>query len=161
MWSIIRNLTGNLTYTVKVHRQETRTCTQLNGLGQGPVCSPNKYNTSIEPQLKELEAAGAGVQVDGKLIMGVGWSDDLYTIVQEDHLEPVLQCIEKASKTFRKNYKPRKASPCRCAERWRIPRGPDPNWTARTSRRLRRKRSWGSRWSHPCTAQRVPPQTQK
>jgi hypothetical protein len=108
MRSIIKSLTGNMTYTVKVHGPETKTFTQLKGLGQGPVCSPNKYNTSMEPLLKELEAAGAGVQVEGKLIMGVEWSDDLYTIVQQDNLEPVLRCIERASKTFRKNRQAKK-----------------------------------------------------
>jgi hypothetical protein len=31
MWSLIKNLTGNMTYTVKVHGQETRTFTQRKG----------------------------------------------------------------------------------------------------------------------------------
>ena len=56
----------------------------------------------MEPLLQELEAAGAGINVDGENILGFAWSDDLMMLVEEDKLDKVLRCLEQASGKYRK-----------------------------------------------------------
>jgi hypothetical protein len=41
-------------------------------------------DVSTHPLLIHLEEAGAGIEVDGELILGTAWSDDLMMLVEED-----------------------------------------------------------------------------
>jgi hypothetical protein len=112
-WSILRSISGNMRYKVKIHGRETREFEQKKGYGQGPTSSTGKYNTSTEPLLQALEDAGAGVMVDGEKILGFSWSDDLFAIVPEENLTAVLECMSKSTKTFKKTMKASKS--------WAIP----------------------------------------
>ncbi len=69
---------------------------------QRPILTPDKYNLSTHPLLEHLEEAGAGIEVDGELILGTAWSDDLMMLVEEDKLDAVLRCLETISGRYRK-----------------------------------------------------------
>jgi hypothetical protein len=49
-----------------------------------------------------LEAAGAGVMVDGEHVLGFAWSDDLMMLVEEEKLDQVLRCLEDISGLYKK-----------------------------------------------------------
>jgi hypothetical protein len=104
-WSIVRSLSGDMKYKVKVHSTHTTQFQQKRGLGQGPILSPGKYNISTHPLLEFMEKAGAGITVDGEVILGTAWSDDLLLLVYEDKLEQVMQQLEVASGKYQKKTK--------------------------------------------------------
>ena len=109
IWSVLKSLTGNMTYKVKIHGRETKEFTQKKGYGQGPGSSPTKFNTSMEPLLIALQEAGAGIMIDGRNVIGFAWSDDMFTIVLEDKLDQVLECIRTSSTTYKKKLKASKS----------------------------------------------------
>jgi hypothetical protein len=65
------------------------------------------YNISMDPLLWALQQA-AGVKVDGKIILGFAWSDDLMLLIREDKLAQVLRALETASGRFRKKTQAKK-----------------------------------------------------
>jgi hypothetical protein len=108
-WSILRSLSGNMRYKVKIHGRKTEEFTQKKGYGQGPTSIPTKYNTSTEPLLQDLEDAGAGIIINGEIILGFCWSDDMLILVTEDKLKAVLLVLSKSSATYKKKLKASKS----------------------------------------------------
>jgi hypothetical protein len=108
-WSVLRSLSGDMRYKVKIHGRMTEEFTQKKGYGQGPTGIPNKYNTSTEPLLQDLEDAGAGIMINGEKILGFCWSDDMFLLVHEDMLDAVLLVLSKSSTTYKKKLKASKS----------------------------------------------------
>ena len=98
-WELSRQLAGNTTYQTRYHGILTQKSAQAGGLSQGKVLSGTKSNIGMHPLMTGLDDKRVGVIVNGRLITGPLWSDDLgspnYIDGLSDKLTAIAACFSK------------------------------------------------------------------
>ena len=101
LWSLVRSLSENTRYRVRLQNILSKIIEQKDGLAQGPLLSPDRYNVLSSFLLTLLDDSGAGVIVQERTILGACWSDDLNLLVEESRLQKVLDAVAKFTSRLR------------------------------------------------------------
>ena len=146
LWEMMRQLASEASYRTMFHGHLTPPAVQKGGYMQGKSLSPTHFNTGFHPILVEVERAGGGVNILGRNILGVCWSDDNWTIARDEVLERVTSATEQS---FGKNGAQAKSNkqyivkPGRRGRRWALGSStPDVKTPDQTS-----NRDWFCSWS--------------
>ena len=94
-WHLARRSAGGIRYQTRFHGHLTpsRPDVQSDGLGQGKILSPDKFNVASDGLFAEFESMKVGVDVLGRLLVGVSWSDDIYTLAFDSDVQANLDKV--------------------------------------------------------------------
>ena len=96
IWELARQLASGSSVRVKFHGHLTEIFKQTEGYGQGKVMSPQHFNVGMHPFLGDIEHSGGGVMIGGRLIVGIAYSDDNYTLIRTERAQEVLSGMQES-----------------------------------------------------------------